>query len=287
LTIRLYKVADINGAGNYTAVSPFVLDFSGVSPDKTVSAQVWKTLTETAKSQADNLVKNAQITASATGTTTAGKLLLSELPVGLYLVDTVETASDYYEYRFTPSLISLPNNYFYDDTNPGDDTWVYNLTGEKAVDLKPQKIDSYGDLKITKFLNVYNDTQDGATFVFQVEGFKEDNDTGSRKTVYSDVVSIAFDKPGSKSLVIRKLPAGTQVTVTEVYSGANYALTSEASKTITLEAKKAEDTAFANTVEFANTHNRGLNGGTGVVNSFQYDGTRNVWECQQAEETGR
>ena len=54
------------------------------------------------------------------------------------------------------------------------------------------------------------------------------------------VVSLVFDGPGTKSVLVEDIPAGTVVTVTEVYSGASYELTTEASQTTTIIAEEEE-----------------------------------------------
>ena len=81
------------------------------------------------------------------------------------------------------------------------------------------------------------------------------------------------------SLVIEHLPAGSIITVTEVYSGASYELMSDVSKTLTILA----DTVVE--AEFANTYNEGLNGGTGLVNSFSYNSDTGVWTHSAAEDS--
>ena len=166
-------------------------------------------------------------------------------------------------------MISLPNNYYKEGVTGTTDEWVYELTGSKALGLKPQKTDRYGDLKIVKNLNVYNETIDGATFVFQVEATKTDIDTQETKTVYSNVVAIDFNAPGQKEVIIQDIPAGADVTVTEIYTGASYKLTSDVAKTTVIIAD-GEDGAPA-TVDFSNTYDYRLNGGNGVVNSFIYN----------------
>ena len=111
-------------------------------------------------------------------------------------------------------------------------------------------------LEIKKTLNTFNSTLGGATCVFRIEAEKDG-------IIYSDVKSIVFDAAGTKSIVIaEKIPAGAVVTVTEVYSGSSYEITSAPEQTVTIIADKME------TVEFTNDYNDRLNGGTSVVNHF-------------------
>ena len=180
----------------------------------------------------------------------------------MYLVYAQPVESDDNQYEFKPYLVSLPNNYYY---GTGNDEWVYDLTGENAIGLKPEKSDLYGDLIINKTLDVYNATNEGAYFVFQVEGTKTDVDTKEVRVVYSNVVAMTFDGTGTNSVKIEKIPAGAEVVVTEIYSGANYELTTEASVTKTIVADSFVE------ADFSNTHDGSENGGTGLVNTFTYN----------------
>ncbi len=263
ITVNLYKVADISVEGEYFAAAGLeTLDFSGLSNETT--AEEWAALAELTKAE----IEADEMTITATGITAEGTVTINDLAAGLYLIDAQQVLSDYYQYDFTPYLISLPNNYYY---STEDDTWVYELTGEKAVGLKPEKTDRYGDLIINKELDVYNETLGGANFVFQIEGTKTDIDTGDVKVVYSDVVSMVFDGYGFDSIKIEHIPAGSEIVVTEVYSGASYELTSEGTQTVIIE---VEETAE---VGFSNTFNGQLNGGTGLVNSFAYNSENGEW----------
>ena len=263
ITVNLYKVADISVEGEYFAAAGLeTLDFSQLSNETT--AEEWAKLAELAKAE----IEADEMAVTATAKTEDGSVTMTGLAAGLYLVDAQQVLSDYYQYDFTPYLISLPNNYYYTD---GDDTWVYELTGDKAVGLKPEKTDCYGDLVINKELDVYNETIGGANFVFQIEGTKTDIDTGDVKVVYSDVVSMTFTGYGNDSIKIEHLPAGSEIVVTEVYSGSSYELTSAASQMVTIVAEDAVET------NFANTFNEKLNGGTGVVNSFAYNNETGEW----------
>lgn len=263
ITVNLYKVADISVEGEYFAAAGLeTLDFSQLSNETT--AEEWAKLAELAKAE----IEADEMAVTATAKTEDGSVTMTGLAAGLYLVDAQQVLSDYYQYDFTPYLISLPNNYYYTD---GDDTWVYELTGDKAVGLKPEKTDRYGDLVINKELDVYNETIGGANFVFQIEGTKTDIDTGDVKVVYSDVVSMTFTGYGNDSIKIEHLPAGSEIVVTEVYSGSSYELTSAASQMVTIVAEDAVET------NFANTFNEKLNGGTGVVNSFAYNNETGEW----------
>ena len=274
--IELYKVADIDVSGKFTPLSAYdALDFSVIDSDTT--AEGWNELAVGAKTE----IEADEITADAAGSTEYGQMTIDNLETGLYLVDVRQVVSDNYVYDFSPFLVSLPNNYYY---STQDDTWIYDLTGENALQPKIERTDRYGDLIINKLLDTYNETIGGATFVFQIEASKTDIDAvegaaDKTKVVYSDVVSMTFDGTGTDSITIKDLPAGAEVTVTEIYSGASYKVTTDAAKTVKILAEDAVN------VDFENTYDGRLNGGSGVVNSFTYDGETATWIPSQAEDS--
>ena len=93
---------------------------------------------------------------------TDGEGKAEDLATGLYLVLADKAQTTNYEYTFTPYLISLPNNYYY---QTGDDEWVYELS---EVVLKPEQTPRYGSLVIDKTVRDFNATSGAqATFVFQ------------------------------------------------------------------------------------------------------------------------
>ena len=99
----------------------------------------------------------------------------------------------------------------------------------------------------------------------------------------SDVVSLVFDGTGTKSLEISGIPAGTEVTVTEVYGSANYDPVSPETERVTILADGEEGSPV--TVEFVNDYNGKMSPGSGIVNHFEYDG--GVWNWQrQADNSG-
>lgn len=274
IPVYFYKVANVGVGGDYTAVTG--IDTSLAVIDSDTTADEMKVLADALKTEveSDGISPVKEVEVKNSNKTVAG------LEIGLYLVVPETVNSAYNEYEFSPMLISLPSNDFYKN---GSDSWIYNV----QVDLKAEKADRYGDLEINKTLDVYNTTVGGATFVFQVEAIKTDVDTEETKVVYSNVVSLTFKGPGTESILIQDLPAGAVVTVTEIYSGAGYTLTSEGTQSVTIVAKEenSEVTADAEPVEvsFSNTYDEGMNGGSGVVNSFSYvDGQ---WTWQQKEES--
>lgn len=191
---------------------------------------------------------------------------LEGLECGLYLVYAEETPTDNYVYHFTPYLVSLPTS-DYTIENGGTDTWTYDV----VMGLKPQQSTRYGDLVIEKTLSTVNTSMGGASCVFQVEAVKED------KIVYSNVVSLSFKEPGTKRIVIDEIPMGASVTVTEIYAGAGYTLTSAPSVDVTVVTPETE--GYPATAEFTNDYEY-PGYGTSVVNHFEHIGEGWEWNPQ-------
>lgn len=266
--VALYKVANVDIGGNYKVLTEYeALDLSVI--DSETTPEEWIALAASAKAE----VVSAELEAFATKNAEYGEAIFTNLETGLYLLDVQQASSDEYVYEFTPFMVALPYNNFY---NTSEDAWIYDMIGENAIDLKVLRTERFGDLAINKLLDTYNASIGGATFVFQIEATKTDIDlldTDPQKTrvVYSDVVSMTFNGTGQDSIIIEDIPAGSDVTVTEIYSGASYKITTEAEKQIKIVAE--EVTA----VDFENTYDDHLNGGNGVVNSFLYDSENENW----------
>lgn len=175
--------------------------------------------------------------------------------------------SDEHSYAFLPQLVSLPGkeadeNGVINTANPGD--WIYDI----AVSMKPEQLPRYGSLRIVKTLSEYETmggVQEAATFVFEVTGRK------NNEIVYSNVESITFTAAGQESVVLDRIPAGAEVTVTEVYSGSSYQLTVPGDRMETI----AADTVVS--VEFENEYDGRRTNGHGIKNQFVYDSEQGVW----------
>lgn len=253
ITVNLYKVADVDVSGNYTATKDFTgLDVSSVRADNNDVASEWAARAK----EAQKLLKDSVIP-TATVPLTGGIGAKAGLDTGLYLVDTPEVVTTNYTYTFTPYLVSLPTNNYYSN---GNDTWIYDLTDTNAVGLKPEEHARYGDLKINKRLANHNATTGKkATFVFQIEI----NKTETR------IESLDFEAAGDSSVTITKIPAGAKVKVTEVYSGASYKLISANDQTATIVATDRGSTNTPASVSFTNDIDDNMNGGYGVKNNFK------------------
>ena len=266
IPVNLYQVAQVDETGTYEAVTGFEsLDLESV--DDQTTAQEW----EEKAAQAVQIIEDGDnIQPARTTTVEEGAQGLS---TGMYLVEAQQVQSSEYTYSFTPYLVSLPNNYY---SSSGDDTWVYDVT----TGLKPEQEVRYGSVQINKTLDTYNATLGGASFIFSVEAVKDG------ETVYSDVVSLVFDGPGTKSVEVGNIPAGAQVTVTEVYSGSSYQIVGNNVATAVISAETSAQVSFANTYDGSN------NGGSSIVNHFTYtapegtDSGEGTWNwTQQTDST--
>lgn len=257
ITVNLYKVADVDVSGNYTATGAFTgLDVSSVRADNNDAASKW----DARAKEAQKLLKDS-VKPTAKVTLAAGTGSLADLATGLYLVDTPEVVTTNYTYTFTPYLVSLPTNNYY---SSGNDDWIYDLTDTNAIGLKPEEHARYGDLKINKTLANHNATTGKkATFVFQIEITPLKGKTETR------IESLDFEAAGDSSVTITKIPAGAAVTVTEVYSGASYKLTSANDQTTKIIATDEKGAPVS--VSFTNDIDNNMNGGYGIRNNFKLD----------------
>ena len=272
IPVDVYKVADITEEAVYdTAKYTAFADLGLEKVSSTTTAEEWAQMAE----KAMKIVENNKIAPTADVKVTKPKDapestgVINNLETGMYLVQAETVQTSEYTYDFTPYLVSLPNNY-YSKENP-DDTWVYDVT----TGMKPQQTQRYGDLEIFKDLTEYNASLKDALFVFQVEG------TRNGEQVYSDVVSIKFNQAGKKSVLVKHLPAGTKVTVKEVYAGGSYSNTSGDTQETVIDAEGVTDHPAS--VSFTNTYNGKLIPGTGIVNHFENKDGEWSWEQQTDE----
>lgn len=266
LTINLYKIADITASGKYNVDEDS--EFAGLKHDienvnDETSAKVWNTIAESAKSLVD---KTEAIPGSINyPEDNTYSCTIENLDTGLYLIVPESVKTAYYEYTFSPYLISLPNNYYH---SSGDDAWKYDLTGDLAVGLKPEQTPLYGDLNIVKTLADMNTTfGSSATFVYQIDITTL---KGERET---RIEAIEFTGAGTNTLTVSNIEAGSRVTVTEVYSGAGYQISGSDTARAVIAADGLEGAPAQ--VEFTNVPDNTMTGGYGAINHFvqNADGT--------------
>lgn len=272
IPVDVYKVADITEEAVYDTTN--YTDFANLGLEKvssTTTAEEWAQMAEDAMKIVEDkkIAPTADVKVAKPEGAAESTDVIRDLETGMYLVQAETVQTSEYTYDFTPYLVSLPNNY-YSKENP-DDTWVYDVT----TGMKPQQTQRYGDLEIFKDLTEYNASLKDALFVFQVEG------TRHGEKVYSDVVSVKFDKAGKKSVLVKDLPAGTKVTVKEVYAGGSYSNTSGDTQETVIVADGVTDNPAS--VSFTNTYNGKLIPGTGIVNHFENKDGEWSWEQQTDE----
>lgn len=262
LTVELYKAADVDAGGRYqepksgdqTLYQALKAKLEAVNAD--TKAAEWLEMARTAEEKAAELALPAVRTAEIS----ASDAVVDGLSTGLYLVSIREVTTEESVYTFTPYLVSLPGY----ERSGGEESWNYT---DVEVGLKAGREPRYAKLAIEKTLKTWNESAGGASFVFHVKAEKD------RETVYNNVLSLLFTDAGTRRLEISgKIPAGSSVTVTEVYSGAGYVPVSAKVQTIErVSAYDGTDPQSVSVVRFVNDYDgRSLNTGTSVVNHFTY-----------------
>lgn len=237
----VYLAATANANGSYTAQDGFEeIDFTALLKGDAD----WDEAAQEAETYVSDMDAYGEITL------TGGSGRLDGLTAGIYLVIVENANTDLYTYSAQTFFVAVPEE---DSENNG---WQYDVTAT----LKMERSARYGGLQIIKTLSSYNTAFGDVTCVFTVEGTD-----ASGNTVYSDVVSVTHSAAGTKEVLIEGIPAGTTVTVTEVYSGAAYELQTEAEQTAVIAADEIVS------VSFENAYDEKLLSGYGVTNHFDYD----------------
>ena len=232
IRVNLYRIADVDAGGQYRLLPDYAV--SGVlqgleKADDSTTAGIWSEwAAEAARMAVGSEGEDGSMqppaagerqpdgTAEITLQDGAAAGAAENLSVGLYLVSVEPVDTGDYRYRFIPYLVSLPNRSYNAEGEEGDQ-WIYGEEENRIyVGLKPEREDRYGDLILEKKITAYNETFQGASFVFEVKAVKDD------RVVYNDLVSLSFDSYGTQTAIIEKIPAGAEVTVTEIYSGSGY-----------------------------------------------------------------
>lgn len=278
LTVHLYRVADIDVSGKYTSVEyceniEVVTDNStktfgdavGTVKSDTKQSE-WQAMAEAiapvVKDASEGQIEQVGAVADPHNNYKAN---FDNLKTGLYLIMPEQVKTPYYVYDFAPYLISLPNNYYAADDPNSKDDWVYDVT----TDLKMESVPRQGALTLNKTLLSMNGTSenDTATFVFKLTIVPL---KGATETRY---VRMGFDQAVNKQFKVENIPAGSTVTVEEVYSGAGYKnVDDENAKTVVITATDyGDENEPPVSVEFTNESDGSTTGGSGVTNHFGKD----------------
>lgn len=171
----------------------------------------------------------------------------------------------------------LPDGYISPQSETGVST--EGLEGPEKK-LPPLTNDwAYGDLRITKNLPSF-ETTGRTTFVFSVRAVLPDAADGEDRVVFDDVVTLDFEKAGTQTALIKEIPAGAVVTVTEEYSGASYQQTADPVWTDQDQTIRSNEELG---VTFDNTYDGGLGQGSGILNVYRVNDSGG-WEYMGPDE---
>lgn len=280
IPVRLYQVAEVDTAGRFTSLKGFPdVNEPDSNQDGTITAEEWKVLADKVKNALpENAAPDGEaqlvMEPAAGGSASARPVTIEGLAVGMYLVAPGEVYNNDYsvQYTFEPYLTALPSSE-YTLNGAGSDDWDY----ETEIGLKAEAVPQTGSLRIVKNLETYNVSLGPVTCVFQVEG------TDRTGNLYSNVTSAVLDGQTGEA-VLENIPAGMEVTVTEVYAGASYQLTDADGKTAVIVSeegiRQGVNDGAAASVSFTNNYDGGNRSGNGVVNHFDRGEDGWIWTQQ-------
>ncbi len=278
IPVKLYKVAKVDASGKFTSLDGFPdMNEPDLDKDGKVTAEEWMTLADRAgKALTENseVAGEAELVMEPEGSgesVSAEPVTIGNLGIGMYLVVPEEVYNDDYTVRYTfePYLTALPGSE-YAWNGSGSDEWIY----QTEIGLKAEMEPETGSLRIVKKLETYNTSLGPVTCVFQVDG------TDKSGKPYSNVISVTLNGSTEETL-LENIPAGMEVTVTEVYAGASYELADADGETAVIISEEGLKHGINNgnvaSVTFTNTYDEGNRSGNGVVNHFEKDGDGWNW----------
>lgn len=285
--VEVYRVADVNEYGVYTPVDAFAsladnASWNGglLGADTDVGAL--------AEAAVDVIGPEDGRTAEPTVTQelavgAENGAALEPLPAGLYLVAPQKVETRLWVYTFSPMLLSVPavgtqadaanGRVGAPDLSEDGRSWQYAYT----VFMKPERKMRLSEIVIEKTLANYNATLGQTTFLFDVEA------TRDGQVVYSNVVGLTFNGAGTQSVTVSGIPTGSDVTVTEAYSGGSYAVVGGQARVQIQDLSPAAD-GNASRAAFTNDYDDSIVPDRSVTNTFQFDGTG--WKWRSNEEAG-
>lgn len=229
----------------------------------TMTSDSWIKMAEAAK----GIVEKSNVSPNATAPVGES---ITGLKDGIYLVLIPDAQSDTNTYSFTPALVSLPGKVGADGApvyNTSAGRWT-NTNPAVAVPLvaKWSSKQRLGSLRINKTVNGFDGK--AATFVYHIV----DTETGGAK--YENYAAVQYTSDGVQSTTVGGLPAGINLTVTEVNTGARYRIVGDATKTATIS---GTETA---TVDFENESDGSGKVGHGIENHFVFSDNVNDGDWQ-------
>lgn len=273
----LYRLA--SAAADETGSYRLTLEPAYESLTLTDEPESWETLAQQAMALA--LTNPPTVTAAALGESRT-------LEAGLYLAlargsdlgaNYVQTRTDpdgstrlvtladsgCFQYRFSPMLVSLPNQ-----TEEGED-WSFALTATL-------KAEQTGYVDISKTLLTFEESEGSVRFLFDVEAALDG------VSIYSNIEYLDFTAAGTqvKRIEFEGPSLGAAVTVTEVYSGTRYQLVNPGTRTQTV----AIAYGGSSRVSFVNEYYPAQAQSEVIVNHFEYDadGTTGKWTWVRLDE---
>ena len=189
-------------------------------------------------------------------------------------------------YNFDPIIFAAPSKDALESTfNTADPTeWKHSIT----LNLKGEK--SLGRFQIRKVLDRW-ESKDPATFVFNIDAVNT-----AANYSYHGVASITFDSYSASKVypdpanefemsTIPDMPVGTEVTISEVYTGVNYKSVSATPVTIVIGSEgidSATNTYKIVEAFFENDYSDTYKGGGSIVNPFKANvtGDNIEWEFE-------
>lgn len=278
----IYKIADVkdgkyvsyveNGNTPYEEVFGEGIKESDIDTDKAI--EISQKTAEIALGQEKNHPKQ---TAVLENVQLGEKINLTEYDTGMYLIiakgQTVSgneyvrimedgsistiARSSKSEFLFKPQIIGLSQ---YDEK-------------DKDVVLKTEQQNLLSVLEIEKAIDTYEEGNP-TTFVFHVA------DTQTGGDIYDNYFSLVFDTPGIKRVSIDDIPAGIEVSVSEVYSGSDYKLSSDETVTTITKADVTTRVYFKNRYAPTNTESAMIN------NNFRNDASGSAWDWKGISDRG-
>ena len=281
-SVELYKVADVSKAAAYTLTDRFcdVADVNGkeIAELSGVTTKEWIDIVE----KASAVVEAApDMEPEYTIPVHEGKGSIQDVMVGLYLVVVPDIITDTEIYTFSHYLIQLPTvegawkckdngEYVF----VGSDEWIYSVALNWSA--KFERTDRLTGISIQKTVDTFNQSMNQTSFVYSITAEKDygtDPENPKMVKVFDDIRVIDFSQAGTESIIVDKIPAGSSVTVKEIYTGATYRILSDKEENkavVKLDDLTAivDESAYP-VANFENTYDDKLIGnGTAVVNTF-------------------
>lgn len=228
---------------------PFTELGKGYDP-QTMNSDSWQAMAEAAKKiVADN--GTTPVAIASVGEPITG------LADGLYLVLIPDASTATHVYTFQASIVALPGKVGADGPvyNTATGAWTDQVQAVAKWTMTPRK----GSLRINKDITDF--VGDDATFTYHITGTLPDG------TAYENYAAVhyAANGEGDHYTIVGGIPAGLEVTVTEINDGAQYSSVDGPSKTTTISADEEAP------VSFTNAPNDSGKVGHGIENHFVFD----------------